>query len=180
MANHPSRKTRLDDAIEIANAVSGLGVESVFDAGAIHRIEAALLVLDTALRQAPAGRVNMTDLERALLGALENLLNEARANRAYAYTKGWRWPNERVNMTSAAELHAAQAIARAYASSPPSPDADRDSNPALLEAARCFMVAWEAGDLAAAVRDFSRAIETAEAAPAEAEESPTHTQERHT
>jgi hypothetical protein len=65
--------------------------------------------------------VNMTDLERALLGALENLLNEARANRAYAYTKGWRWPNERVNMTSAAELHAAQAIARAYANFPPSP-----------------------------------------------------------
>jgi hypothetical protein len=61
----------------------------------------------------------VAELEHALLGALENLHNEARANMAYAFAKGWHWSDARFNMTSAAELHAARAIARAIASSPP-------------------------------------------------------------
>jgi hypothetical protein len=55
------------------------------------------------------------------------------------------------------------ATSEAYANSPPAPAPDSNSNAALLEAARCVVAAWEAGDLATAVRNLSRAIETAEA-----------------
>lgn len=42
--------TRLDDAIEIANAVAGLGEKSIWDPDALARIEAAIMALDTASR----------------------------------------------------------------------------------------------------------------------------------
>ena len=48
-----------------------------------------------------------------LLGALEEVLNQLATNYAQAVSVGHRWPNERVNMTSAAQLLASRAIAKA-------------------------------------------------------------------
>lgn len=56
MVNHPSRRTRLDDAVEIANAVSGLGNKTMtlvtgdaaHNAEIIGRVRAAVDVLEAA------------------------------------------------------------------------------------------------------------------------------------